>query len=145
MLNDDADTVARLFAKEVPEIAAGIVEIKAVARKSGVRCKIAVFSADAKVNPIVVCIGRGHSHIKNIMAALGSERIDILRWSDTPEAFIASALQPAVVERVVLNPSERRAVVVVGPGQRSAAEGPGGENQDLASELSGWQIDIEEV
>jgi transcription termination/antitermination protein NusA len=144
-MNDDADTVARLFAKEVPEIAAGTVEVKAVARKPGLRCKVAVYCADPHVNPIVVCIGRGHNNIKNIIAALGPERIDILRWSEDPAAFIASALQPAVVEKVILDPSDRRAKVVVGPEHRSAAEGPDGENQQLASKLTDWQIDIVDV
>src|SRR5262245_48429181 len=103
MADDDTASVALLFAREVPEIAAGIIEIKAIARKPGYRCKLALHSQDPRVDSIGVCVGvRGH-RIKNIVDQLGGERIDLLRWSDSPEQLIANALQPAAIGRVILH------------------------------------------
>jgi N utilization substance protein A len=142
---DDIDHVIRLFADEVPEIAAGTVEIKAIARMPGYRSKLALFSRDPGVDCVDVCVGvRGH-RIKNIVEELGGERIDLFRWHDDPEQLIARALQPAAIERVVLHPAEHRAVVVVKPDRVSLVLGRYGANRRLASELSGWQIDIEEL
>jgi N utilization substance protein A len=142
---DDIDHVARLFAEEVPEIAAGTVEIKAIARKPGHRSKLALFSRDPRVDCIGVCVGvRGH-RIKNVVVQLDGERVDLFRWDDSPEELITRALQPAAIERVVLHPAEHRAVVVVKPDQVSLVLGRRGENRKLASDLSGWQIDVEEM
>ena len=142
---DDIDYVARLFAEEVPEIAAGTVEIRAIARKPGYRSKLAVSSRDPRVDCVGVCVGVRGCRIKNVVDRLGGERIDLIRWQDAPEQLIANALQPAAIERVVLHPAEHRAVVVVQPDQVSLVLGRRGENRQLASELSGWQIDVEEL
>jgi len=142
---DDTDVIARLFAQEIPEIAAGTVEIRAVARKPGYRSKLAVASRDASVDCIGACVGiRGH-RIKNIVDALDGERIDLILWDDSPERLITNALQPATVEKIVLHPGERRAVVVVPADCVSLALGRGGYNRELASRLCGWQIEVEEA
>jgi N utilization substance protein A len=140
---DDTDHVARLFAEEVPEIAAGTVEIKAIARKPGYRSKLALSSQDPRVDCVSICVGVRGCRIKNVVDRLGGERIDLIRWHDSPEQLITDALQPAVIERVILHAAEHRAVVVVKPDQVSLALGRRGENRQLASELSGWQIDVE--
>jgi N utilization substance protein A len=142
---DDTDHVARLFAEEVPEIAAGIVEIKAIARKPGYRSKLALFSRDPRVDCVGVCVGvRGH-RIKNVVDTLGGERIDLIRWHDSPEQLITNALQPAAIDRVILHPAEHCAVVAVKPDQVSLVLGRGGLNRQLASDLSGWEIEVEEL
>jgi transcription termination/antitermination protein NusA len=142
---DDTGAVVRLFAQEVPEIAAGNIEIKAIARKPGYRSKLALHSQDPRVDCIGVCVGVRGFHIKNIVDALGGERIDLIRWQDSPERLIVNALQPAVIEKVLLHPAEHRAVVVVKSDQVSLVLGRHGANRQLASELSGWQIDVEEL
>jgi N utilization substance protein A len=97
------------------------------------------------VDCIAACVGvRGH-RIKNIVDELAGERIDLIRWIDSPEQLIANALQPAAIERVILHPAEKRAVVVVKPDQVSLVLGRGGENRQLASVLSGWQIEVQEL
>jgi N utilization substance protein A len=142
---DDTDTVVRLFEEEAPEIAAGTIEIKAIARKPGYRCKLALHSRDPHVDCIGKCVGIRGFRIKNIVDALGGERIDLIRWQDSPEQLIVLALQPARIEKVLLHPAEHRAVVIVQPDQVSLAQGRRGENQQLASKLSGWQIEVEEM
>jgi N utilization substance protein A len=145
MAHDDTDLVARLFAREVPEIRSGSVEIKAIARKPGYRTKLAMQSTDASIDCVGVCVGHRGARIKEIVNALGGERIDIIRWNDSPEQLIDHALSPAVIEKIILHPAQRRAVVVVKADQTALVLGPGGENRELASELSGWQIEIEET
>jgi N utilization substance protein A len=145
MTDDDCGLVAELFAREVPEIAAGSIEIKAIARKPGYRSKLALQSRDPHVDCIGVCVGIRGFRIKNIVDALSGERIDLIRWQDSPEQLVTNALQPAVIERVILHPAEHRAVVVVKADQVSLVLGRRGENRQLASELSGWQIDVEEL
>jgi N utilization substance protein A len=145
MVDGDKNALARLFAQEIPEVAAGSVEIKAIARKPGYRSKLALHARDPRLDCIGVCVGVRGFHIKNIVDALGGERIDLVRWQDTPERLIVNALQPASIERVRLYPEEHRAVVVVKPDQVSLVQGRGGYNRQLASELTGWQIDVEEL
>jgi N utilization substance protein A len=141
----DTGPLAQLFAREVPEIASGTIEIKAIARKPGYRSKLALHSQDPRVDCIAACVGvRGH-RVKNIVDELAGERIDLIRWIDSPEQLITNALQPAAIERVILHPAEKRAVVVVKPEQVSLVLGRRGENRQLASELSGWQIEVEEL
>jgi N utilization substance protein A len=141
----DTEHVARLFAEAVPEIAAASVEIRAIARKPGYRSKLALFSRDPRVDCVGVWVGVRGCRIKHIVEALGGERIDLIRWHDSPDQLISNALQPAVIERVILHPAERRAVVFVQPDQVSLVLGRGGENRQLASDLSGWRIDVEEL
>jgi N utilization substance protein A len=145
MADNNTDQIANLFAREVSEINAGRVEIKAIARKAGHRTKIAVSSNDPGVDALDVCVGvRGH-RIKNIADNLGGERIDIVRWDESPERLIADALQPAALEQIILDWARHRAVVMVKPDQASLALGRGGWNRELASRLSGWQIEVEET
>ena len=141
----DTDSVARLFAEAVPEIAAGTVEIRAIAREPGYRTKLALISRDPRVDCVGACVGVRGCRVKNVIEALGGERIDLFRWHDSPEQLITNALQPAAIERVVLHPAEHRAVVVVRPDQVSLVLGRRGENRRLASDLSGWQIEVEEL
>jgi len=143
--DDDIGVVTRLFEEQIPEIASRIVEIKAIARKPGYRSKLALHSQDSRVDCIGVCVGVRGFHIKNIVDALAGERIDLIRWDDSPERLITNALQPAIIERVILHPGEHRAVVVVKPDQTSLVLGRHGLNRQLASELSGWQIEVEEL
>lgn len=145
MSHDESDLIAELFAQEVPEVASGLVEIIGVARKVGHRSKVAVRSHDPNVDCIGVCVGVRGCRIKNIVDRLGGERIDLFRWSDSPEKLIANALQPAVIERVDLYTAQHRAVVVVKQEQVSLVNGHRGMNRELASRLCGWQIDIEQL
>jgi N utilization substance protein A len=145
MRDDDTDLIAGLFAREVPEIPAGSIEIKAIARKPGYRCKLALQSRDASVDCLAACVGLRGARMKKIVDALGPERIELFRWHDSPEQLIAAALQPAVIEKVILHPAQHRAVVVVKADQVSLVLGRDGENCKLASQISGWQIEVEET
>jgi N utilization substance protein A len=145
MTDDDTSLIARLVAQEVPEIAAGRVAIKAIARSPGYRSKIALQSHDPSVDCIAACVGLRGFRIKNVVDVLGGERIDLIRWDDAPERLIVNALEPAVIEKVILHAAEHRAVVVVKPDQLSLAIGRRGLNRELASQLSRWQIEVEET
>jgi N utilization substance protein A len=145
MADNNNELVARLFAQEIPELAAGKIEIKAIARKPGYRCKLAMYSQDPGVDPIGACVGLHGFHIKNIVKALDWERIDLVRWHDSPQQLIANALQPAAIEKIALHLKQHRAVVVVKSDQVSLVYGRRGENRELASQLCGWQIDVEEL
>jgi N utilization substance protein A len=144
-MSDDTDAVVRLFAKEVPEIADGTIKIMAIARNPGYRTKLALYSRDPHVDCIGKSVGIRGVRIKKIVDALGRERIDLIRWEDSPEKLIANALQPANINKVLLQPAEHRAVVIVKSDQVPLAIGRGDVNRQLASELSGWHIDIEEL
>ncbi len=134
--------VAKLFEIEVPEIANGIVEIKALAREPGHRSKIAVASNDQMVDPVGACVGARGSRVRNITNELRSERIDVVPYSDDPIEFIQAALQPARVREVQLNEEEGIATVIVHDQQLSLAIGKEGQNARLAARLTGWRIDI---
>jgi N utilization substance protein A len=134
--------VAKLFEIEVPEIANGIVEIKALAREPGHRSKIAVASNDSMVDPVGACVGARGSRVRNITNELRSERIDVVPYSEDPIAFIQAALQPARVREVQLNEEEGIATVIVHDQQLSLAIGKEGQNARLAARLTGWRIDI---
>jgi N utilization substance protein A len=134
--------VAKLFEIEVPEIANGIVEIKALAREPGHRSKIAVASNDQMIDPVGACVGARGSRVRNITNELRSERIDVVPYSDDPIEFIQSALQPARVREVRLNEDEGIATVIVHDQQLSLAIGKEGQNARLAARLTGWRIDI---
>jgi N utilization substance protein A len=144
-MRDDLSAVIRLFSLEVPEIAAGTVEIMAIARKPGHRSKLALHSHDPHVDCVAVCVGVQGIRIRPIIEALDGERVDLFRWAESPEQLIVNSLQPARIERVTLYPAEHRAVVAVQPDQVSLVLGPHGENCHLASELTGWQIEVEEL
>jgi len=145
MADNETALIARLFVQEIPEVAAGIVEIKAIARKAGYRCKLALQSHDQGVDCVAVCVGVRGCRIRRIVDQLQGERIDLIRWSDSPEHLIVNALQPAAIERVVLHQEQHRAVVFVKADQRSLAIGRQGMNQELASQLCAWQIEVAEI
>ena len=135
--------VKKLFALEVPEIAAGEVEIVAIAREAGHRTKIAVRSHQQGVNAKGACIGPMGSRVRNVMNELHGEKIDIVDYSDDPAGFVANALSPARVSRVhVVDAAAREAQVIVPDYQLSLAIGKEGQNARLAARLTGWRIDI---
>lgn len=134
--------MAKLFAQEVPEIYDGIIEIRAVARDPGSRAKIAVISHDSSIDPIGPCIGMRGSRVQAVVGELQGEKIDIIHWSEDPASFIVNALAPAEVAKVVLDEEQNRIEVVVPDDQLSQAIGRRGQNVRLASQLSGWDIDI---
>lgn len=137
--------VRHLFEVEIPEIAEGGVEIKAIAREPGARTKIAVTSSDSQIDPIGACIGQRGTRIQTIIAELAGEKIDIIEWSDNPRQFIEHALAPAKSVEVQLNEQEKVATVLVIPEQLSLAIGRGGQNVRLAARLTGWKVNIQEV
>jgi len=134
--------MAKLFTQEVPEIYDGIIEIIGVARDPGSRAKIAVSSADSSIDPVGACVGMRGSRVQAVVNELAGEKIDIIQWSDDPATFIISALAPADVAKVVLDEDRKRIDVVVPEDQLSLAIGRRGQNVRLASQLSGWQVDI---
>jgi N utilization substance protein A len=133
---------AKLFAQEVPEIYDGIVEVKAVARDAGSRAKIAVLSNDSSIDPVGACVGMRGSRVQAVVNELQGEKIDIIPWSPDAATFIVNALQPAEVMKVVLDEDSTRIEVVVPDDQLSLAIGRRGQNVRLASQLTGWDIDI---
>ncbi|MGP0093244.1 MAG: transcription termination factor NusA [Xanthobacteraceae bacterium] len=134
--------MAKLFAQEVPEIYDGIVEVKAVARDPGSRAKIAVISRDSSVDPVGACVGMRGSRVQAVVNELQGEKIDIIPWSPDIATFVVNALAPAEVAKVVLDEERERIDVVVPDQQLSLAIGRRGQNVRLASQLTGWDIDI---
>ena len=134
--------MAKLFAQEVPEIYDGIVEVKAVARDPGSRAKIAVISRDSSVDPVGACVGMRGSRVQAVVNELQGEKIDIIPWSQDIATFVVNALAPAEVAKVVLDEDRERIEVVVPDQQLSLAIGRRGQNVRLASQLTGWDIDI---
>lgn len=133
--------VSELFAMEIPEIADGIVEIKAIVREPGSRTKLAVASNADEIDPVGSCVGQRGTRIMAISNELGQEKIDVVEWSDDPENFIANALSPAKVRSVEIGEG-REAKVLVPEDQLSLAIGRGGQNVRLAAKLTGWKIDV---
>jgi N utilization substance protein A len=138
----DALFVKALFKLEVPEIQQNIVEIRASAREVGSRTKIAVFSRDDSIDPVGACVGLKGSRVQAVVNELGGERIDIVPWSSDPERFAKLALAPARVARVFSDPISKTIQAVVDEDQLSLAIGRNGQNVRLASELTGWKIDL---
>lgn len=134
--------MAKLFASEVPEIYDGIVTVQAVARDPGSRAKIAVISRDSSIDPVGACVGMRGSRVQAVVGELQGEKIDIIPWSPDQATFIVNALQPAEVVKVVLDEEADRIEVVVPDDQLSLAIGRRGQNVRLASQLTGWDIDI---
>lgn len=132
----------RLFELEVPEIHEGLVEIKQIAREAGARSKVAVASRDLNVDPVGACVGPRGSRVQSVVNELKGEKIDIIRWSDDTEQMLANSLSPARVLRVITNPEEKVAQVIVPDDQLSLAIGREGQNARLAAKLTGWKIDI---
>ncbi len=132
----------RLFELEVPEIEDGVVEIRGVAREPGHRSKIAVWSNEPAVDPVGACVGPKGSRVRNVVTELRGEKIDVVPWSDDPGELVANALQPAKVNRVLIDPDTQTAQVIVPDYQLSLAIGKEGQNARLAARLTGWRIDI---
>lgn len=136
------ELIEDLFAMEAPEIASGVVEIKAIAREAGSRSKIAVYSNDEHIDPVGSCVGQRGIRVTTVMSELNGEKIDIIPWSVDPANYIASAISPANVTNIEINEEEHRALVEVADDQLSLAIGKGGQNVRLAAKLTGWRIDI---
>ncbi|MDR7115259.1 transcription termination factor NusA [Caulobacter sp. BE254] len=134
--------MAKLFAQEVPEVYDGVIEIRAVARDPGSRAKMAVISNDSSIDPVGACVGMRGSRVQAVVAELQGEKIDIIQWSEDEATFIVNALAPAEVSKVVMDEEDERVEVVVPDEQLSLAIGRRGQNVRLASQLTGWQIDI---
>jgi N utilization substance protein A len=134
--------VQRLFEQEIPEIADGVIEIRAMAREPGYRSKVAVISSDNRIDCVGACVGVRGNRIKNIVDELSGERIDIVRWDEDLEVLIPNALQPAEVDQVILCKMLGRAIALVQEDNLSLAIGRRGQNVRLASKLSGWDIEI---
>lgn len=136
------ELVRQLFAFEVPEIASGAVEIKAIAREAGSRTKIGVYSTQKNVDPVGSCVGQRGSRVQTVISELAGEKIDIVEWSDDPGKFLGNALSPAKVLSIKLDETQRLATAEVRNDQLSLAIGRAGQNVRLASKLTGWRIDI---
>jgi transcription termination/antitermination protein NusA len=134
--------MARLFEQEVPEIYDGIIEIKAVARDPGSRAKIAVYTGDPSIDPVGACVGMRGARVQAVVNELQGEKVDIIPWSANPATFVVNALAPAEVAKVVLDEENHRVDLVVQEDQLSLAIGRRGQNVRLASQLTGWSIDI---
>ena len=138
----DPAFMAKLFMQEVPEIYDGVIEVRAVARDPGSRAKIGVISNDPGIDPVGACVGMRGSRVQAVVNELQGEKVDIIPWSGDPAAFIVNALAPAEVTKVVLDEDVQRIEVVVPDEQLSLAIGRRGQNVRLASQLTGWDIDI---
>ena len=136
------DLLRRLFETEVPEIADQSVTIQVLAREAGYRAKVAVSSSKANVDAVMACVGVQGTRIKSIVDELRGERIDIVRWSESPQELIPDAVQPAEIDKVTLFPLLGRAIVLVREDQLSLAIGRRGQNVRLASRLVGWDLEI---
>lgn len=138
----DKDLIRGLFALEVPEINAGTVEIKSIAREAGFRTKIAVIANEDKIDPVGSCVGQRGTRVQAVLAEIGDEKIDIVLWDEDVEQFIMNALSPAKTRRIVISSKDSRATVFVDKDSLSLAIGKGGQNVRLASKLTGWGIDV---
>ena len=136
------ELIKRLFEQEVPEVHDGVVEIKSVSREAGSRTKIAVHSSNPDVDPVGSCVGHNGARVGIIVHELNGEKVDIIPWSESSEAFIASALSPSKVVKVVVDEEEKSAKVIVPDYQLSLAIGKEGQNARLAAKLTGYRIDI---
>ena len=134
--------VVKLFELEVPEIVERLVVVKAIVRNAGYRTKIAIESADPRIDCVGACVGVRGSRIKNIVGELNGEKIDVISWDDRPEVLIANALKPAEIAGLEIDEENRAARVIVAQDQLSLAIGKRGQNVRLASKLTGWQLDI---
>ncbi len=136
------EIVLEIFKQEIPEIASGAIEIKAIAREAGYRTKVAVFAEKKNVDPIGSCIGQRGARIQTIINALGGEKVDIVEYSPDPSRFIVNAIAPTKVTEINIDKKEKKATLTVKPNQLSLAIGRTGLNVKLASQLTGWKIEI---
>ena len=136
------DLIRRLLEIEVPEIYDGVVEVKSIAREAGARSKIAVYSREANLDPVGACVGPKGSRIRTVVSELRGERIDVIQWNEDPAVYVANALSPAKVSRVLIDEETHYATVIVPDDQLSLAIGKEGQNARLAARLTGWHIAI---
>ena len=136
------DLIRRLLEIEVPEIYDGVVEVKSIAREAGARSKIAVYSRESNLDPVGACVGPKGSRIRMVVSELRGERIDVIQWNEDPAVYVANALSPAKVSRVIIDEDSHYASVIVPDDQLSLAIGKEGQNARLAARLTGWHIDI---
>ena len=136
------DLIRRLLEIEVPEIYDGVVEVKSIAREAGARSKIAVYSREANLDPVGACVGPKGSRIRTVVSELRGERIDVIQWNEDPAVYVANALSPAKVSRVLIDEETHYATVIVPDDQLSLAIGKEGQNARLAAKLTGYKIDI---
>ena len=134
--------VKMVFESEIPEIASGAIEIKGISREAGQRSKVAVLAHVDSIDPIGSCIGQRGSRIQTIIAELGGEKIDVIQYDEDPEGYLSNALSPAKVSKIDLHEAEHKAVVTVKEDQLSLAIGKQGQNVRLASQLTGWEIEV---
>jgi N utilization substance protein A len=134
--------IIRLFELEVPELEDGLMEIKAAARDPGLRAKIAVLSKDKRIDPIGTCVGMRGSRVQAVTAELAQERVDIVLWNDDPAQFVINALAPAEVSKITVDEEKHAMDIVVDEENLAQAIGRGGQNVRLASELTGWELNI---
>ncbi len=134
--------IEKLFSSEAPEIQAGVVEIKSIAREAGARSKIAVHSNDEHIDAVGSCVGQKGTRVNTITQELGGEKIDIIPWSTDPKVFVTNSLSPAKVLSIEIDEADHKAIVEVADDQLSLAIGKGGQNVRLAAKLTGWRIDI---
>ena len=139
----DPRFVIKIFQVEVSEINDGTIEIKGIAREAGFRTKLAVWTRDAKVDPVGACVGLRGQRVKNIVRELNNEKVDIIRWDANIRTFITNALSPATLKTFELDEARKRARIIVSDDQLSLAIGKRGQNARLTSKLTGWQVDIE--
>lgn len=138
------DLIKALLDLEVPEVSEGLVEIKAIAREAGVRTKVAVAAKEEGIDPVGACVGQKGVRIQAVTDELGRERIDVIEWSSDPIKFLINSLSPAKIVSIELLKSQKLAKVYVTEDQRSLAIGKNGQNVRLASQLTGWEVDIED-
>lgn len=138
------DLIKALLDLEVPEVSEGLVEIKAIAREAGVRTKVAVAAKEEGIDPVGACVGQKGVRIQAVTDELGRERIDVIEWASDPIKFLINALSPAKIVSIELLKSQKLAKVYVTEDQRSLAIGKNGQNVRLASQLTGWEVDIED-
>jgi transcription termination/antitermination protein NusA len=137
--------IVKLFEQEIPEIQEGTVEVKGIARQAGVRSKVVVASNDESIDPVGACIGQKGMRIASVLNEVGHEKVDVIEWADNPERYLRNALEPAHIEHIDFVPNQKRAVVYVQEDQRAIAVGKRGQNVNLASQLTGWIIDLEDA
>lgn len=138
------EILKKTFYLEIPEIANGLVELKAVAREAGARSKVAVFTDSANIDPIGSCVGQKGIRIQTIINELGGEKVDIIEWDENPAKFITNALSPAKIINIETNKKSKKAIVQVSEDQLSLAIGKKGQNARLTAKLTGWKVDITE-
>lgn len=138
----DKELIRGLFELEVPEINAGTVEIKSIAREAGSRTKMAVIANEEKIDPVGSCVGQRGTRVQAVLGEIGEEKIDIVLWDEDVEQFIMNALSPAKTRRIGISSKDNKATVYVDRESLSLAIGKGGQNVRLASKLTGWGIDV---